>query len=218
MFGAESITDDIVRAAAGGSSADRERVMEALGLQVRAMVMVRLAPNAAQMTSVDDLSQQALMAVDEGLGRLEAPTVDGLRAFTSGVVQHKVIDFIRSINPGDTPPAKSLDSSFFEKSLAGPLRELIPATGLTPRSAAARAESVREAIVALGALKTEHRDVIALAFFDQLPMEVIANRLEISRPAASMLLMRALKILRRRLTGSSRLQNGGGPSEQDHVH
>jgi DNA-directed RNA polymerase specialized sigma24 family protein len=44
-----------------------------------------------------------------------------------------------------------------------------------------------------------------MAFFDQLPAAVIAREMGISRPAASMLLIRAVKALRRsvRTTGET---------------
>lgn len=217
MFGAEAITDEAVRSAATGSPADCNRVIDALGPQVRAMIIARLAPNAAQFHAVDDLSQQALMAVTEGLQRLEDTTVAGLRSFTSVVVHHKVADFIRQIDPVRSPPAASLDSSFFERSVAGPLRGFLPASSLSPRSAAAQAESVRQVIVALGGMKPDYRSVITFAFYDQLPMVEIAERMEMSRPAVSMLLMRAVRALRRDVTGSGEIHEAGGPEGTSHA-
>jgi RNA polymerase sigma factor (sigma-70 family) len=59
----------------------------------------------------------------------------------------------------------------------------------------------------IGRLKEEHRQVLTLAFFDQMPTGQIAELLGISRRAASMRLMRAIRALRRDITGSSRIED-----------
>lgn len=51
----------------------------------------------------------------------------------------------------------------------------------------------------LGNLKPEHREAITLAFFDQMTTREIAERMGMSRPAASMLLLRAVTALRHRM-------------------
>jgi DNA-directed RNA polymerase specialized sigma24 family protein len=106
----------------------------------------------------------------------------------------------------------SLDSTLAEYSSAGPLWQFLSLSGPSPASAAARAEQCSLVFTELGRLKPEHREVITYAFFDQLATAEIADRLNISRPAASMLLIRALESLRRRLgvvAGASRETSEG---------
>lgn len=207
MFGVETITDEMVGSAAAGSKPDRERILEALSMQVRAMITARLAPTPAQLHAVDDLCQQALAAVSEGLGRLRIPTAVALRSFTSTIVARRVADFLERGAGAKGRGVRSLDSSVHDASASGALRDFLSAGGLSPLSAIARAEDVEHVLGALGGLEPKYREIITLAFFDQLPVLEISERLNLSRSAASMLLVRAVKTLRRNITGSSRIQN-----------
>src|SRR5260221_625975 len=95
MLGVDSLTDDMVGAAAGGSGEDAGRVIASLENQVRAMTIVRLAPSPAQWHAVDDLVQQSLAAIADGLPTLRQSDLAGLRSFASAVISNKVRDFLR---------------------------------------------------------------------------------------------------------------------------
>ena len=58
-------------------------------------------------------------------------------------------------------------------------------------------------MTALGQLKAEHREVITLVFFDELNVADAARQMGVSRAAAAMLLLRAVRGLRRQMTGKS---------------
>ena len=58
-------------------------------------------------------------------------------------------------------------------------------------------------MIELGGLKSAYREAITLAFFDQMTTRDIAERMELSRPAASMLLLRAGNALRRSMRGAT---------------
>lgn len=209
-FGAATLTDEVVQAASGGSTVECERVAQALAPQVRLMVMARLSPTPAQFHAVEDVTQAALTSLTAGLERLNHQTVPGLRAFVSTIVARRVADHLRARRPVAVAGGRirSLDSSVGDYSDAGMLWQFLSASGTSPPSAAERADELRLVMEELGHLKPEHREVVTFAFFDQLPTSEIATRLDISRPAASMLLIRAVKTLRRNITGSS--QVGGG--------
>lgn len=207
-FGAEAVSNQTVEAAVAGSPAERNQLLEQLSLQVRAMVMVRLAPAPHQFHAVEDLSQASLMAVAAGLETLRERTTSGLKSFVSAIVTHKVSEHLREAQRGGPRSPASLDSSIHDLSQASPLWAAIALSGSSPGSKAGRAEEVRQLLEALARLSESHRGVVALAFFDQLPISDIAERLEISRPAASMLLLRAVRALRREMTGLSKVQVG----------
>ena len=190
------LTDDQVRAAVNGSAEAREGVLRTLARRIPAMVSVRLNPSAAQHHVVEDLAQEVLLSISEGLPRMREPTAIALKSMTSVITARRVADYLRTAKGGDRPPVRSLDSSLHGATTSVFMRDLIPATSLTPRSAAVRAEGVRHTMGELSRLKDEYRDVITLAFFDQLPMAQVADRLSLTRGAASMLLMRAIKTLR----------------------
>ncbi len=204
MFGASELTDDQVAAAVSGRQEDTSRVLELVSPQVHLMVTARLSPTPAQFNDVEEISQLAMVALTKNLPTLRNRTVHGLKAFLSGIVSRKVADHLKGRGDGDLtgPRPGSLNSSASRLRRAGPLWQLLSASGHSPASEAERGELVERIMVELGRLKTEHRQAITLAFFDQMPTREIAERLGLSRPAASMLLLRAVNALRRNVTGS----------------
>ena len=201
MFGAWKLTDDVVQRAARGSRGDVARLAEALRPQVHLMIVARLSPTPAQFEVVGDLTQDVLVGLTTGISRLETRTVGGLKSFVAVIVARAVSKLLQK-------PARregggglqSLDSTVATWSRAGPLWQFLTASGTFPPDAAERAEQVGRLITELGRLKPEHREVITHVFFDQLPMREVAESMNVSRPAASMLLIRAVQALRRSMT------------------
>lgn len=204
MFGAGALTDEAVCAAAAGSRADIARVLEALQPQVRLMVAARLSPRPAQLDAVDEISQEVMLGLTTGLARLENRTVDGLRAYLSGIVMRQVAGALqRRSSGGPGRSASSLDSTVASFSHAGPLWQFLSASGTSLCTTVDRAELTERLISALGRLQEQQREIVTLAFFDQLPVSEIARQRGISRAASSMLLLRAVQTLRRSMTSSS---------------
>lgn len=141
------------------------------------------------------------MAVLDGIPRLREPKAAVLRAFASTIVSRKTADYIRrwvvedQRKPGGDGAG---DTGLWAKILAD---------SLSPGSSAARRDEIRRMVLALSGLKDAYRRIVTLAFIDQISMSEIAEQLEISRPAASMLLMRAIRTLRRNMTGHSDILN-----------
>ncbi len=206
MFGAASLTDDTVRAASEGSKLDAERVARALEPQVRLMVMARLSPTHNQWHAVDDLTQAVMLGWTTGRERLQQRTVGGLRAFVSTIVDRRVSDHFRGRAGTNLKQRamKSLDSTVGDLTHAAPLWQCLSVSGTSPLSAANRADQLRHVLAELGTMTQRYREIITFAFFDQLATAEIASRLDMTRPAVSMLLIRAVKALRRSVTGSSR--------------
>jgi RNA polymerase sigma factor (sigma-70 family) len=208
MFGTESITDELLGSACRGCASDREKVVNALADQVRIMVRGRLVPTPAQQPVAEDLAQQALLDISAALPDLRVPTVEVLKSIASTIVSRRVIDYLRSGDHARAGEIRSLDSSVHDLSRSSPLWSILSASGLSPKSAAQQNEAIGRLMMELGSLKPLYREVIVFAFFDQLDIGQIAERFDISRSSASMLLIRAMRTLRRNLTGSSRVQHG----------
>jgi len=207
MHGTESLTDETILRAVGGSRSDLEQIVTKLEPQVRLMVAARLCPTPAQFHAVDDLTQKILLALTIAIDRLEHQSVRGIMAFISGITRRKVAEYLRQHRRGSQAVGiRSLDSTVSSFSQAGPLWQFLTGTGTTPRTAVANAEQVSRLMSELGTIKSEYRDIITMAFFDQLPMYEIARQMNISRPAASMLLMRAVKKLRRNMQVQSQTE------------
>src|SRR5215510_6373656 len=110
MPGSHTISDADVVAAVQGDGEARNRLLAVLGMQVRAMVVVRLAPEPSQWHAVEDLAQQSLIDLLEGLQRLETPAAACLRAFMSTIVERRVVEYIRDVGPNRQIAPASLDA------------------------------------------------------------------------------------------------------------
>jgi len=207
----ELLTDEIVAAAAGGAREAIDRVATTMRERIRLMVCVRLHPTVAQLDAVEEITQQVMEALLKGLSGLTGRTVAGLRAFVSTIVARRVADYIRDpVGAGrGKAPFASLDSTVAHCSSVGPLWRFLSASATSPLSAADREEQFRRAMIELNGLKEQYRMAITLAFFDQLTTAQIAERMGVSRQAAAMTLLRAVRALRERITGVSEAGNDG---------
>lgn len=194
------LTDEDVAAAAGGSRDPIELIAEVMRPRLHLMVTVRLRPTRAQHDDVEDLTQMCSMAVTSGLPRLANRTVGGLKAFASVIVSRKVADYIASRRDGPRRQAPaSLDSTMWQGTSAGAMWQFLSASGTSPPSAAGRADQLVAVLNELAAMSPQEREIINLAFFDELTTEQMGSVLGISRGAASMRLVRAVRALRARM-------------------
>ena len=217
MLPAVAIHDGLVAGAAEGETRARNELLTALTPQSRLMVAARLSAHPDRAAVVEDLAQCVLMDLAAGIAKLEIRTVAGLMAFVSTIASRRVADLLRGrglqgIRRG---PAVSLDSTVAAFAQSGPLWQFLSAPGTSPLSAVDRAEQVARILTEMGQMKEEHRDVITYAFFDQLSTLEIAARMSISRRAASMLLLRALNALRRRLGEAATPLGGSRASDEE---
>jgi RNA polymerase sigma factor (sigma-70 family) len=213
MADASAITDAQIERASAGDSDAMDVLMQQVSPQVYRMAVARLGPRSDQWHAVDEIVQESLLALTAGLPSLERRTVGGFRAYLSRIVENKVVDRIRREGkPGrHTGSLKSLNSTVAHVSSAGQFGQFLSASGLDPRTEVAQQEQVQDMLIHLSQLKPEHQQVITLSLFDQLKTAEIAQRMNISRPAASMLLIRAIDALRRRMQGSmSETEDGHG--------
>lgn len=205
MVGPNELSDETVSSAVGGEPAAVEELMGAIAPQVRLMVAARLGARSAEYSVVDDISQTVCVGLNQSLPSLKNRTVGGFRSFLSTIVARRVADYLRCTTPGGARGRRvaSLDSTVGGLTDGGPLWQFLSAGGTSPLSAADRTEQFARVLHGMEQLKREHRAAITYAFFDQLSTAEIAEELNISRPAASMLLIRAVQALRRQLAPST---------------
>lgn len=207
MYPPDFITDGHVERAAAGDSSARADVLAWLEPRIRTMVLVRLAPSPRQFVAVDDLAQETLMATMEGLAKLRVRTLAGLRSFSSTVASRRVADFLRAQPAADGHGPGG--GNGWVRNNADSLH-LVDST-LTPRRRAERIEEVARLIEALGRLQPEQREVIVMAYYDQIETHEMAERLGVSRPAAAMKLLRATRALRSQV-GAARSERRHDPA------
>ena len=174
------------------------------------MVAARLGARVREYSQTEDIAQTVCMGLMASLSSLENRTVAGFKSFLSTIVSRRVADHLRrpgTQHVGDERVA-SLESTAAGSSGPGPLWQFLSATGTSPASAAERTDQFARVLSELEELKPAYRDAITYAFFDHLSTAEIGSRLGISRPAASMLLIRALQALRRRLVPAAPVESG----------
>ena len=203
MVGASELSDSVIVAAAEGSDWARTQLLDAITPQVRLMVRARLAPSPHQSLDIEDLVDQALVALAAGLNRLEKRTAAGVTSFVSRIVRNKVADFIRSDGARRRrPPVQSLDSTVADFSQVGPMWQFLSASGMSPRTALDHAECLSRLMDELGRLEQAQREALILTFFDRLPVGEVAAQMQLSPGAASMLVIRGVRALRAALLAS----------------
>ena len=197
MQGAHEFDDQLVASAAQGEQQALDQLLTIASPQVRVMVAARLSADARQYSAIEDISQVACMDIVRSLPTLRHQTVAAFRAFASTIVSRRVADYLREKQRAGV--VASLDSTAGGLSGAEPLWQVLSVSGVSPLSAADRADVFARIMQELGLLKKEQREAITFALCDQLSTAEIGERMGISRPAASMLLIRALTTLRGRL-------------------
>lgn len=192
------ICDETVRQAVAGDRAALDRLATQLEPHTHRMVIARLSPQPNQWHAVEEIVQESLAGLVQSITTLERADASGLRAYLGRIVDHKVADRIRKQGrPGRwTGSLRGLHDTGQSLSGSPPLAAWLSATGITPRTAADEREQIEGMLHCLGRLKDEHRLAITYAFFDQLRTAEIAERMGITRAAASMLLLRAIRALR----------------------
>jgi len=194
----EELDDRLVIEAASGSRAALERVLASLTPRLRAMVITRLAASRGSFQTTEELVQNALIALADGIGRLERQSVSGLNAYVSTIVSHKVADALRAPASGGGAGLRSLDSEVFQSSI-GPLWRTVAGDDPSPSMEAQAGELHVRMLEELGRLSDRHREVIILSLVDRLDTEAIGGRMGLTRNGASMLLLRAVELLKGRL-------------------
>lgn len=180
--------DELVVRAAGGDEAARNALVRALEPRVRRSVQGRLFVfDRAQRT--DDVVQEVLADVADGLARLRQRDKPSLCAFVQRVVERRVIDEFRRKPPVGLDRPLPLDESIRS------LRDAV-ADPHTPSSSAGLQEEIQRLRERLARQRPQDRRLIEMAFFDDLSTVEIAALLGIERTAAAMRLARAIAKLR----------------------
>jgi RNA polymerase sigma factor (sigma-70 family) len=195
MFRVRKLTNEMVAAAADGSGEALARILRAVPSWVRRDLR-RLAENdSALHGEMDDFIQEVLIAVANGVKRLERRTVSGMRSYVGGIVRRKWPAW----NNGRRPRL-SIDLPAGPGSSCPPLREALPISGTSPTSAVTHAEGVALLLLEMERLSPNECAALRLRYNEGMRIAEIAGRLGKSREAVAMLVVRARRKLRERLT------------------
>lgn len=192
-----------LRAATQGDGDALRALLVAWEPRVRLMAAVRMC--GADDDATDEVAQDVMLALTRGVPRLETPRLEVYRAYVSSTVRKQVARQFEAANRERghrrAHPPRDLLSDSRTRTL---LTSLVGAES-TPSSHAVRRERTELLLDVLADLDEPHREVLTLAFFDELNSSEIATVLGIARTAAANRVMRATLALRgaylRRLDG-----------------
>ena len=181
--------DALVAAAVQGDRDAQSKLLAAVLPRLRKLALDRFDAADDRSDAIEDVAQNAIIALADGLKGLRRQTVEGVMAYASRILDHKIADSIRRRPQSGTIALDASDAG------NGSLRDRLPCTGTTPSKAASRSDDYGRVRDILARMRDADREIVSLAFFEQLSTAEIASRLGIAREAASMRLLRALRVL-----------------------
>lgn len=210
------LTDPAVAAAAAGDVVARDQVVEAARGPARLHVLLELAPGRIDPNFADDILQEVLLALTVGLPRLQHQTAGGLKAFLAGIVKHKVQKALAAKPRAAAGlPLAALCGPAVADATQTTIGAWLAADTTGPATKAERGERLAQILAAMGQLSDGHREALRLAFFENLETGEIAERLDCSRNAAAMLLLRSVRALRAQLPPSTAASSIWDGEKQD---
>ena len=192
-------------AARSGEQVAIDRLLRDALPRIRVMVRARLSPRLADEAELEDLAQDVLVALAKGITKISSSQPAVYRSYLSRIVHNRVASWLRARERSVLRAAASLDRGS-PSSASRALIEISAGIG-TPSDAALQRELSSIALQELSRLAERQRDALILTLFDGLDTAELARTLDLSREAAAMLVLRAVRSLR------SRVQARLGPGE-----
>lgn len=189
MSTASERTENLLRRARGGSREALGILLGSHGDRLLALIRLRLGPGLRQRVESRDVLQatllKALLHIDgfRGSGRAS------LMAWLARIAENEVRDLAAFHGRQRRELGRTADVGGVQEldRLAADVRSQTSRIALDERSA--------RLVAALEALSEEHREVVLLRHFEELPFAEIAGRMGRSPDACRMLLARALAAL-----------------------
>lgn len=149
--------------------------------------------------SASDAVQQTLLEAWRGWDAFRGDDEPARRAWLRGILAHQLAHLGRQFvaQKRDISRERSLDASLAQTSLR--LERLLAANQSSPSAAMLAAERSLEIARILESLPEDYRQVIVLRNLEELPHEVVAQRMQRSPAAVRMLWLRALAALQEQI-------------------
>jgi RNA polymerase sigma-70 factor, ECF subfamily len=153
------------------------------------IVHYRLGNDLRRDADVDDVLQETLLRAYRDIGQFHYQAPGSFMSWLARIAGHVMVDLARAQN---RHKRAGEHVKFRSESNPGGTE---PADYNTPSRVLRENESLRELVATLGRLPEEYRQVILLAKVEGLTIQEVAQRLNKSREATSLLLHRAIKRL-----------------------
>ncbi len=191
---------DLVQRAQGGDRAAFDRLIEAVTPRLEALVTGQLGPQLRGKTEPQDLVQEVFMRAWSSLEDLTWRGEEAFWAWLGTLARHVIQNKARDLQA----KKRRLDREVsLDQQIRGPssgfaeLVDLLKASAVSPSKALRRDERFERLKACLEGLGPEHRKVIFLVLVREIPIMEVARQMGRSREALSMLLLRALRKLKR---------------------
>jgi len=186
MASASTSSADLLRRAKAGSAEALDELYQRSGARLHAYIRLRMGRDLRAKLESRDILQVTLLKSLEHLKELRGSETPSLMAWLAKIADHEIRDRADYHGRGRRDAARevAVDS---DAALPSPAR-----SALTKAILDERAEQLERALESLAA---DHRDVIVLRKFEELPFAEIARRLGRSEDACRMLLARAMTVL-----------------------
>ncbi|MHC4974277.1 MAG: sigma-70 family RNA polymerase sigma factor [Planctomycetota bacterium] len=180
----------LYRRANAGEREALEQLLERMRPRLEAWVALRMGPALRARVDAEDLVQEILIKAAGAIGSFQP---EGKRAFVKWlftVARHQISDWQRHYMAAKRDVQREQE-----------LRSGIPAQRMGPYSCAERADLMERLLDALTLLPESYRDIVRLRRLEYLDNEEAAGRLGLSREKASVLYVRAMQALRKKMDG-----------------
>jgi RNA polymerase sigma-70 factor, ECF subfamily len=198
-------TFDLVRRACDSDREAFDRLIERYGPRLESLVHVRMGPKLRAKFEVDDIVQETSLSAFQSIGRFTWQGEESFYRWLTVIALNTIRDHADYLEAdkraGKEVPLGGRDST-------GTGNGGVPdAQHVSPLRNMLRHERFQKLERALDGLSPDHREVIILARLERLPLREIAQRMNRTEGAVSMLIVRALQELRKVLktSGSMRL-------------
>lgn len=181
----------LYRRANAGEREALELLLERMRPRLEAWVALRMGPALRARVDAEDIVQEILLKAAGAIGSFQP---EGKHAFVKWlftVARNQISDWQRHCMAAKRDVQRDQE-----------LRSGIPAQRTGPYSRAARNDLMEQLLDALALLPENYRDILRLRRLEYLDNEEAAERLGLSRENASVLYVRAMQALRRKLDGT----------------
>ena len=193
-------TLNLLKAAQGGDRAALDSLFARYLPRVRQIVSLRMGRRLASFTEYEDIAQETLLRIFQGLESFQPRSEGSFRHWVSASVQRAIAEAARRL--GAQKRGGGAVGRFGDLSSGVSFTSILDGGGPTPSGVVAGREMEERVEAALLDLPDHHREIINLRFFVGLSFAEIAESLQIgSEATARKALSRALKLLGERLGG-----------------
>jgi RNA polymerase sigma-70 factor (ECF subfamily) len=189
--------------ARSGDRAAFDRLIHAHEGALRSQLAIQLGEGLRGRVEVDDLLQDALLRAFTSLPQFRGETASEFHSWLAGIAHHTVLDRARRLTAQKQDYRREV--ALGEGGAAGDVAQAAAAVLSSPSQALRREERLARLLAAVEKLAPDHREVIRLSLIEQLPSEEVARRLQRSPKAVSMLLLRAVRALKKSFGDTSSL-------------